>query len=349
MSTRPYESRPGSFVGVHDGREMGEMGMRATSVPRNYRTDTGQIDIARLKLDVSIVQIAGMVTKLKPAGTEMKGLCPLHHEHTPSFFVSEARGLYHCFGCGRGGDVIDLVRRIGGRSFVESCEWLVGSERTCPPEARISVAQARAKRQTNVQRAKAEWHRGISIHGTVVDDYLMSRGIVGRVPGCIRHSWVPRYWRDDGSEGPRQPAMIAACQDVSGNVVGIQRTFLDREGRKARRGSPRLSLGQIRGAALRLGPVRPEIMLSQSVEDALSLDRMFPGATVWAALGDGNLSHAVLPAAVKSVILCGDADDTGRDAVLRASNAFEALGLMVRVMLPRAGKDFNEELLLLHT
>ncbi len=323
--------------------------MRATSVPRNYRTDTGQIDIARLKLDVSIVQIAGMVTKLKPAGTEMKGLCPLHHEHTASFFVSEARGLYHCFGCGRGGDVIDLVRRIGGRSFVESCEWLVGSERICPPEARISVAQARAKRQANIHRAKVEWRRGVPVPGTVVEDYLTSRGIVGQVPGCIRHSRVPRYWRNDGSEGPRQSAMIAACQDVSGNIVGIQRTFLDPEGRKARRGSPRLSLGEIRGAALRLGPVRPEIMLSQSVEDALSLDRMYPGATVWAALGDGNLSHVVLPAAVKSTILCGDADDTGRDAVRRASEAFENLGIAVRVLFPKTAKDFNEELLLAAT
>jgi phage/plasmid primase-like uncharacterized protein len=327
---------------------MGEMDMRATSVPRNYRTDTGQIDIARLKQDVSIVQIAGMVTKLKPAGTQLKGLCPLHHEHTASFFVSEARGLYHCFGCGRGGDVIDLVRRIGGRSFVESCEWLVGSERTCPPEARISVAEARAKRQANIHRAKVEWHRGIPIQGTVVEDYLTSRGIIGRVPGCIRHSWVPRYWRDDGSEGSREPALIAACQDVSGKVVGIQRTFLDSEGRKARRGSPRLSLGQIRGSALRFGPVRPEIMLAQSVEDALSLTRMFPGETVWAALGDANLAHVALPEEVRSVMLCGDTDEPGRAAVERAQEAYETIGINVRALFPRAGKDFNSELLLLH-
>lgn len=319
--------------------------MRTTSVPQTYRTDIGQIDVARLKTEISMVGVAGLITKLRPSGAEMKGLCPLHHEQTPSFFVNEAKGTFHCFGCGAGGDVIRFVQLVGKRSFLESCEWLVGSEWTCPPDVRISVADAMAKRQTNVRRAKAEWRQGVSTTGTVVDTYLTSRGIGGNVPGCIRHSWVPRFWHADGTEGPREPAMIAACQDADGSVNGIQRLFLDKEGRKARRGSPRLCLGQIRGSALRLGPIRPEIMLAQSVEDALSLTRMFPGATVWAALGDSNLGHVVLPAEVRSVALCGDADGPGRAAVEAAQGAYQALGIAVRTLFPRVGKDFNEELL----
>lgn len=322
--------------------------MPKSSIPSCYKTETGQIDVARLKRDVSITKVAGLITKLARSGTEMKGLCPLHEEQTASFYANDAKGVFYCHGCGRGGDVIAFVQEVGGRSFLESCEWLMGSSSFCPPEQRYPVAQATAIRQINVHRAKAEFRRGVAIEGTVVQAYLFNRGLAGQVPGCIRHSWVPRFWHDDGSEGPREPAMIAAVQDVDGSVVGIQRTFLDKEGRKARRGSARLSLGQIRGGALRLGPVRPEIMLTQGVEDGLALTRMFVGATVWAALGDGNLAHVALPRHVRSVTLCGDADDAGRTAVQRAKEAYEALGIAVKVLFPRAGKDFNEEWLLLH-
>lgn len=322
--------------------------MPTSSIRSCYKTETGQIDLARLKQDVPITTVAGLITKLVRSGTEMKGLCPLHEERTPSFYANDAKGVFYCHGCGRGGDVIAFVQQVGGRSFLESCEWLMGSSSFCPPEHRVTVAQATATRQANVHRAKTEFRRGVAVEGTVVETYLANRGLDGQVPGCIRHSWVPRFWRDDGSEGARHPAMIAAVQDVDGSVVGIQRTFLDNEGRKSRRGSPRLSLGQIRGGALRLGPARPEIMLTQGVEDGLALTRMFPGATVWSALGDGNLAHVALPRHVRCVILCGDADDAGRAAVRRARQAFEALGIVVKTLFPRAGKDFNEEWLLLH-
>lgn len=72
---------------------------------------------------VDIVEIAGRYTDLKRSGPQMVGLCPLHQERTPSFFVHRERG-WKCFGCGAGGDVIDLVQQLEGWDFPRTVRWL---------------------------------------------------------------------------------------------------------------------------------------------------------------------------------------------------------------------------------
>lgn len=322
--------------------------MPSINMPGRYMTPTGSIDTGRLKSDISIVAIAGNATDLHRSGTEWRGLCPLHDERTPSFFVSEERQAWFCFGCGAGGDAIELDSRLHNRDFLEACAALA-DEPNVSGGSHASTTQRRDQRRINVTRARQEWRDAISITGTPAESYLLSRHVHHDVPGSVRFSNVPRFWRDDGSEGPRLPAMIAAAQDRNGRVVGIQRTFLDRHGRKARFGEPRLALGRMRGSALRLGPVRAEIMLACATEDALALRLMFPGASVWSAFGDANLPHVALPPEVRNVTLCGDADAPGRAAVLAATEAYGAQGREVADLPPRGGaKDFNEEWLLLH-
>jgi len=75
---------------------------------------------------VSIVDIASEHTKLQKAGKRFKGLCPLHKEKTPSFGVEPVQGLYYCFGCGQGGDAIDLYMRLSGDDFPGAIEALAG-------------------------------------------------------------------------------------------------------------------------------------------------------------------------------------------------------------------------------
>jgi DNA primase len=314
----------------------------------SYRLATGEIDTARIKQHVSITELASRLTTLKFAGAECVGLCPLHEERSPSFYVNEAKGVFHCHGCAAGGDVITLVQLAAGQSFVHACEWLLTSGLAPADVQRPPIVDARANRQLNMRRAKAEWRRTATIVSTVAEIYLANRGIHGHVPRSIGFGLVPRYWDDEGSEGPRHRAMVAACQDVDGRVVGIQRTFLDPQGRKTGR-PPRMSLGQIRGGALRLGPVAPRIMLATATEDALSLARMHLGASVWAAFGDANLAHVSLPREVKEVVLCGDSDPQGRAAVADAAATFADRRIAVETLFPHAGaKDFNEEWVLLH-
>ncbi len=73
---------------------------------------------------VSIVDIANEHTRLQKAGKRYKGSCPLHKEKTPSFSVEPVQGVYYCFGCGQGGDAIDLHMRLSGDDFPSALETL---------------------------------------------------------------------------------------------------------------------------------------------------------------------------------------------------------------------------------
>ncbi|MCI0452905.1 MAG: CHC2 zinc finger domain-containing protein, partial [Candidatus Latescibacteria bacterium] len=67
-----------------------------------------------------IVEVVGQYVDLKRTGTNYKGLCPFHKERTPSFAVSPDRQIYHCFGCGKGGNVFNFLMEMDGVSFPEA-------------------------------------------------------------------------------------------------------------------------------------------------------------------------------------------------------------------------------------
>jgi DNA primase len=84
-------------------------------------------DIAAVRERSPIDDVVGEYLQLKNAGGgSLKGLCPFHEEKTPSFNVTPARGLFYCFSCAEGGDVIKFVQKIDGLSFVEAVERLAG-------------------------------------------------------------------------------------------------------------------------------------------------------------------------------------------------------------------------------
>ncbi len=78
-------------------------------------------DIALVRERSKIDEIVGDHLQLKRAGGgSLKGLCPFHDEKSPSFHVTPARNLFHCFGCGVGGDVISFIQQIDHLSFTEA-------------------------------------------------------------------------------------------------------------------------------------------------------------------------------------------------------------------------------------
>ena len=84
-------------------------------------------DVEAVRERSRIDEVVAERVTLRPAGVgSLKGLCPFHDEKTPSFHVRPQVGLYHCFGCGEGGDVISFVQRVDGLSFTESVERLAG-------------------------------------------------------------------------------------------------------------------------------------------------------------------------------------------------------------------------------
>ncbi|QPL06359.1 MULTISPECIES: DNA primase [Actinomyces] len=84
-------------------------------------------DIEAVRERAKIEDVVGEHVTLKSAGVgSMKGLCPFHDERTPSFNVRPQLGLWHCFGCGEGGDVIAFVQKINHLGFTEAVEYLAG-------------------------------------------------------------------------------------------------------------------------------------------------------------------------------------------------------------------------------
>lgn len=87
-------------------------------------TDDLQKFLDELRSRLSIADIIGQKVKLTKRGREYTGLCPFHHEKTPSFTINESKGFYHCFGCGAHGDIVRFVMESDGLPFIEAVKKL---------------------------------------------------------------------------------------------------------------------------------------------------------------------------------------------------------------------------------
>jgi len=81
-------------------------------------------DIDRVRESTDLVDLISEVTKVKRTGRSFMAVCPFHEEKTPSMSVDRGRGLYHCFGCGKGGDVFSFVQETQGVDFADALELL---------------------------------------------------------------------------------------------------------------------------------------------------------------------------------------------------------------------------------
>src|SRR5919108_2825965 len=87
-----------------------------------------------IRAGVDIVDLVSRFVNLRKAGVNWKGLCPFHAEKTPSFIVNPKKGIFHCFGCGVGGDVFGFVMRQDRLSFPEAVRTLARQANGAPPE-----------------------------------------------------------------------------------------------------------------------------------------------------------------------------------------------------------------------
>src|ERR687893_2694175 len=82
-------------------------------------------DIEALRERADVVDVVSGYSRLKKSGGQtFKGLCPFHTEKSPSFTVDAAKGLWHCFGCGEGGNVYHFIQKAENLPFPEAVEWL---------------------------------------------------------------------------------------------------------------------------------------------------------------------------------------------------------------------------------
>jgi len=130
--------------------------------------------IESLKNSIDIIDVVGSFIELRKAGANYKANCPFHGEKTPSFVVSPTKQIYHCFGCGVGGDSIKFVMELEKLSYPEAIEKLASMNNFSLTYTKGSSDYSDAKR---VLEAIGQWYVKNLNQNTTAKQYLMDRGI----------------------------------------------------------------------------------------------------------------------------------------------------------------------------
>ena len=149
-------------------------------------------------------------------------------------------------------------------------------------------------------------------------------------------------------EGGRLPALVALVQNAAGQPVAVHRTFLARDGTKARVEPTKASLGAIWGAAIQLHPLSADapLVIAEGIETAGSAGRLMD-CPAWAAIAAGNMARGlVLPTEARRVVIAADPDEAGQCAARDAWLRWNEEGRSVRIATPDRPGDFNDLFLL---
>ncbi len=148
-----------------------------------------------LRSRISLSGLIGRRVKLVRRGREFAGLCPFHHEKTPSFYVVEDKSFFHCFGCGAHGDVIGFAMRADNLDFIEAIEKLAGEAGLAVPQA-TPQERERAQRQKTLleatEAAAAFYEERLwTPAGARAREYLQGRGLDPQTIRRFRLGWAP--------------------------------------------------------------------------------------------------------------------------------------------------------------
>ena len=196
-------------------------------------------DIDAVRERANIEDIVGEHVTLKSGGVgSMKGLCPFHDERTPSFHVRPQVGLWHCFGCGEGGDVISFIQKINHTTFAEAVEYLAGKvgielryeeggkiNRGIEPGTRQRLLDANRLAETFYQEQLA------TPAAQVGREFLTGRGFDRRAAEYFGVGYAPAGWdnltRHLRHNGYTEAELVAAGLCAQGNR-GVYDRFRDR-------------------------------------------------------------------------------------------------------------------------
>jgi Toprim domain len=248
---------------------------------------------------------------------------------------------------GEHGDLLDIIRESCGLADIhatadEACRFLSLPRPDAPPDEFRSANGQRSGSCSSAQRLLA-----ISrpIAGTLAQTYLRHRGIT-RFQDLGSLHFHPRCYYRSSRDGPTEahPALIAAVTDLTGNVTGLQRTWLDPSGaRKAQISTPRRAMGDLLGQAVRFGNVQDILGVGEGIETTLSVREALPGLPVAAALSAAHLAAIQFPPALRRLYILRDNDPAGEAAVRTLTNRAQSAGINAILLVPRQG-DFNDDL-----
>lgn len=318
--------------------------------------------------------VSGYVRLGKKSGSNMFGLCPFHSEKTPSFSVSPDKQIYHCFGCGKGGGVINFIMEIENLSFPEAVEFLAKRAGMPMPEEENDRESRKRSRMLALNRDAARFFYAqlSTAQGGAARDYMAKRRIGPATAKNFGIGFAPDTWdslekamREKGytdfemfdaglvRKGKKggyydtfRNRLMFPVIDVRGNVIGFSGRILG-DGEPKYMNSPEtLVFNKSRNLfALNLAKKSKSgyIILSEGNIDVVSLHQAGFDSAV-ASLGTSLTPEQarLISRYTNQVIIAYDNDGAGIKAAQRAIGILEKLDLKVKVLRMSGAKDPDE-------
>ena len=263
--------------------------------------------------------------------------CPAHDDQKPSLSIRAANGkVLVC--CHAGCEQERAIAALRGRGL-----WVENGPRSLSRMIRRAPIARRLDRDDarRTQAAFGIWQSSTPADGTLVETYLISRGLHIPPPTSLRFHAGLKH-----PSGGLWPAMVALVTDRTDDApLAIHRTFLARDGSgKAPVDPQKTMLGSCRCGAVRLGEPRNVLMAGEGIETCFAAMQS-AGRPAWAALSTSGLRALDLPGTVRDVIVLADGDGPGEAAARDCALRWKRQGRRVRIARPPRGMDFNDVLL----
>ena len=323
-----------------------------------------------------IEDVVGQYVALTRRGSNLFGLCPFHGEKTPSFSVAPEKGIFYCFGCHKGGGVVNFIMEIENLTYGDAVRFLTKRAGLEVPDDGAYQSQYKKKeRLWALCRAAAQFYHAQlkTPAGEEARAYLQKRGVSGQTVTRFGLGYSPNRWtalldvmtakgytkeelleagllsqnRDKGTLYDRfRNRLMFPIIDVRGNVIGFGGRVMDDSTPKYLN-SPETLIFNKRKNLFALNVARKSkqgrIILTEGYMDAIALHQYGFDCAV-ASLGTSlTEEHAnILAKYTNQVILTYDGDEAGQNATRRAIPMLEKTGIQVRVLRMQGAKDPDE-------
>ncbi|MFZ5985916.1 MAG: DNA primase [Bacillota bacterium] len=333
--------------------------------------------IEEIRINNDILSVVGEYVKLERKGKNYFGLCPFHNEKTPSFNIDPSKQLYYCFGCGKGGSVIQFIMDIENLEYIEAVKLLAERARIQLPEGESEEEKQIARRKqeilkVNVESARFFYEQLNETSNTLVKEYLKKRKVSENIAKKFGLGYSPEEWdavyrhlkskgydddilfesglvlknKNGGCYDRFRGRLIFPIFDLRGNVIGFGGRVLDDSLPKYMNSPESLVYNKRKNLyALNFAKNSGEkrIIVVEGYMDVISLFQFGIINTV-ASLGTAltESQGRILKKYAEEVIISYDADTAGQAATMRGLDLLNDIGCNVKVLQIPKGKDPDE-------